>query len=137
VSGTELSLPNDCPPTSSRPPAGTYYRLVGGHLRVGESVPAEDWTLPLRKRKGECAERADRYDVCECFAHSIFADANDLMEGRKTSSWARGKAIAQVELCHDMGRIEPTYADLGSSHHEWWPSPLDLIPQAVVMQDKT
>jgi len=128
----ELALPGDCPPSSAQEPQGAFFRLVSGSLREGEVAGDGDWILPAMKTKGDCAGVTDR---CECFAHSLFEDADDLLRAREQIAWARRKAIAEIELTPEMGVIEASPSDLGDSHHEWWPAD-NQVPQSQVVWEK-
>jgi hypothetical protein len=93
--------------------------------------PDDDWRLPVDKRASECYQR---YDRCEAYAHSLFADLSVLVAARGSVPWARKKSIAQVGLTPDLGRVVESPSVLGASHHDWWPSHTGLVPKAVVIE---
>ncbi len=123
--------PPGCPPATAAPPDGTFFRLVSGKLRVGEAPGDGEWVLPVSKPKGECAGATDR---CDCHAHSVFADVDDLRRARTWSQWVRSKAIASLQLRSDMGLIEASPSDIGDSHNDWWPINGDP-PEALVVEE--
>jgi hypothetical protein len=124
-------LPEGCPPETAQPKAGVFFRLASRHLAVGATVVGDEWTLPYAKAKGECVGHTAR---CECHAHSLFLDVNDLLEARKVLNWVRQKSIASITIDETMGVLEHTPAPaLGESHHDWWPHD-DVQPEAVVTE---
>lgn len=131
--GDDLQLPAGCPPEQAQPAAGKFFRLVSGSLSVGDEPGSEDWVIPAKKRKGECV---GRFDCCECYSHSLFLDVNDLINACETTPWARKKAIAEVVLEPSYGVVVKTSSSVGDSHHDWWASPLDLVPSSRVMSAK-
>lgn len=81
-----VMLPADCPPDGAVAPRGRYFRLTSAALRSGDVPSGDDWVLPFLKKKGECAGRPE---LCDCHAHSVFSDLDDVHGARKASAWVR------------------------------------------------
>lgn len=126
-----VELPPGCPPASAVAAGGAFYRLVGRSLALGEAPGANDWILPHKKRKGECAGQTQ---VCECHAHSLIADLDHVRLAWKLVPWVRKKAVARVDLDGSMGRILQWPTDVFPSHYEWWPTPATLVPRCEVVE---
>ena len=126
------AMPSECPPAAAQPVTGIFYRLTAKNLVLGEAPGNQDWILPVNKRKGDCAGSVD---VCGCWAHSVFADVDDLLEAAKTSNWVRGKSIASVGITPEMGRLAKTPSEHGDSHHDWWPSADIDVSTSVVVRE--
>lgn len=73
-------------------------------------------------------------EQCDAHAHSVFADLSELMKARIFVPWTRRKTISRVALSPDMGVVASSPNALGESHHDWWPSPLALVPEAIVVE---
>ncbi len=123
--------PDGCPPSDAVAANGEFYRLTRRNLTEGEVPGDDDWTLPFQKRKGDCAGRAD---LCECHAHSVFENLDDLEGARKANPWVRKKSVAVVELEPAFGKIRKSGTDLLPSHHDWWPAEPRSVPSAVVVK---
>lgn len=126
----DSGMPSECPPPAAQPVTGMFYRLAAKNLTVGDTPSKQDWILPVHKRKGECA---GKFDACECWSHSVFADIDDLVNAAKTSNWVRAKSIASVAITPDMGRLMKSPSEHGDSHHDWWPSEKLEVENAVVI----
>lgn len=113
-------------PGTAAPAAGTMYRLTTGTLDIGDTPPAGDWVIPINKGKGACAGAGSEAKRA-CYAHSVYADKQDLEKAQQTTPWARRKSISSLELT--CGWVEATPRN-GDSHHSWWPDPLTHIPSA-------
>ena len=130
VSGEKL--PEGCPPDGHEAAVGTFYRLAEPHHQPGEKTGPESWVLPVNFPKSkQCFGQVDR---CGCYGHSLFGDVQVLHDARQILRWARKKSIARVELQPTMGRILETHSDVGPTHFDWWPTPLDLVPDAEVIE---
>lgn len=130
--GQPIALPPGCPPESASPVVGTFYRLVLGRHREGETAEADSWVLPVNNKKSGCYQRTDQ---CACLAFSIFSNIDDLVNAQQLVAWARKKAIAQLSLDAEMGIADKTPSEIGDSHHDWWPG-TDAVPVAVVVREK-
>ena len=125
-------LPSGCPPEGHEPADGTFFRLADPRHDPGEATEADSWILPVNNPTSrQCFGQTDR---CGCFGHSLFADVEVLHRARKTLRWARKKSIARVKLTPDMGRILESHSPVGSTHYDWWPTPLSLVPDAEVLE---
>jgi hypothetical protein len=122
-------MPDRCPPDGAVGAVGVFFRLVRKNLKEGDTPSADDWLPPYRKRKGECVGGGDR---CECHAHSLIGDLQSIEAARESVPWVRGKAVARVELLPSMGKTLETPSAI-ANHHDWWPSPGDLVPESVVV----
>lgn len=119
LSAALAPLPARCPPDDARPLEMTAYRLAAPSHEVGGSTTDSDWQLPHQKRKGECA---GKISVCDCHAHSVFADLDELLRASALVPWIRKKSIARVEIGLADGDLVKSPTDIGESHHDWWPS---------------
>lgn len=126
-------LPDDCPPVGHLPAEGTFYRLSRPSAKLGETLVSTDWVLPVDTKKSDCYQN---YGVCECYAFSIFAELEHLLEARKFVGWAKKKSIARLDLTPDMGVVLKTPSDVGESHHDWWPTEGHEAPPAVVVEEQ-
>lgn len=126
-----LERPADCPPDDAIEPSGEFYRLTRRDLAEGDVPGDDDWIVPFQKRKGECAGCADR---CDCHAHSVFQNLDDLQGARHANPWVRKKSVASVKLEPTSGAIRRSGTDLLPSHHDWWPAEPGVAPDAVVVK---
>jgi hypothetical protein len=123
--------PEGCPPPEATPLDGDFYRLVRKSLQIGQEVPADEWVPPYQKRRSECTGQPER---CECHAHSIFANIDDLLRARDLVPWVRSKAIGRVQLVADHGVGLKSDSLLGPSHYDWWPHNENVVPQGEVVE---
>lgn len=125
------AIPAGCPPSDASPRTGVFYHFVRGVLNAGDTTEPTDWEIPYLKRKGDCAGCPER---CECHAHSLFTDIEELRKARLAIPWSRKKAIASIELNAGMGVLKQTQSDVGDSHHDWWPSDPGMAIRAPVVE---
>jgi hypothetical protein len=131
----DFELPAQCPPASATPRAGRFFRLVRSELSVGEQTEKGDWRKPYKNGVGQCA---GGHDVCECHAFSVYSNLEDAEQAIALVPPYRPRSIAVVEVNPELGVFEqtPTTGPGGlihDSHHEWWPSPNSLVPNAIVV----
>jgi hypothetical protein len=88
--------------------------------------------LPVDKPGPHYGEFAN----CAAHAYSVFADVDELVAVRSVSKWARKQAIIRVDLAPDMGMINHSPSSMGDSHHDWWPSDLDVVPPHKVIEER-
>lgn len=132
----EPPLPAQCPPAAATPTDGTYFRLVRKELTLGAVTNKGDWRKPYKANVGECSGQVDR---CECHALSVYADVADAVRALALIPPYKPKAIAEVRITDGMGVLQRTPSDAPSgpvhdSHHEWWPTPPDLVPNATIVR---
>lgn len=125
-----VALPANCPPDGHADSDGTFYRLCEPRHDVGEPTAKGSWRKPY-KMKGP---HFGRTDECGAHAYSLFQDLEVLRAARDLNPWAASKAIAEVELTPGMGRILETPSEVAEGHWDWWPTPIDLVPAAVVIE---
>jgi hypothetical protein len=124
-------LPDECPPPAAAPPTGEFLRLVDKALAVGDTPGPEEWQRPYLNPR---SSGFGHPEVCDNHAHSLFADKTDIAQARSVVPAFRKKRVARVALTPDMGLVLNTPNLLGRSHHDWWPSPHDLIPASTVIE---
>jgi hypothetical protein len=124
-------LPDHCPPTGASPASGEFLRLVQKGLSIGDVPGHEDWQLPYLNPKSPSYGRTEE---CDNHAHSLFADEADIAQAKSFVPAFRKKRVARVVLTPEMGLVLNTPNPLGQSHHDWWPTPSDLIPESEVVQ---
>ena len=124
-------MPEACPPPSSAPTEGVFYRLTEPQLSPGNIPLKGSWRKPYKSR----GEYYGRTDVCEAHAFSVFGSLEAIQEARKINPWAAKKSLAKVEILPTMGNVLETASDLADSHHDWWSSPYNLVPESVVIEE--
>ncbi len=126
-------LPGHCPPEGHFEALGTFYRFSAPSLTVGAVVPESHWCLPIHVKKSEGYQQWSR---CDAYAYSIFDSVDPLLEARRFLAWAKAKSICQINLVSAMGRLLETPSVVGPGHHDWYPQPLGLAPNAVVIEER-
>lgn len=127
-------FPQGCPPDDATPMPGIYYRLTNRRHEVGDLTAADSWLRPYETRGNPFYRQPE---LCEAHGLSLFADIVDLSEARDIVPLMRRKPVASVQIHHDDGVLRHTPLDgHGESHHDWWTSPFDLLPQAEVIMPK-
>ncbi len=114
---------------------GTYYRLSARRHAVGDITEEDSWQRPY-------ATRGSRYykqpEVPEAHGLSIFASEEDVERFRSFVPSLATKPIAEVVITLDDGALAhrplPNVTTHGETHHDWWTTPHDLIPQARVVK---
>ena len=130
---TLAALPPNCPPSDAVSPTTTaFYRFTAPKLCVGDVAPPDDWILPDKKRKGECVGRVD---CCECHAHSLYRNKDDITKARDLSPFLRKKSVAVVSLDPSMGKVRNSPQQGLSSHYDWWPTDPTVAPSANVIEE--
>lgn len=127
------SLPDSCPPADAERRSGQFYRLTRKGLKVGDASTEGDWLLPYQKRMGQCVGKAD---LCECHAHSVFVDLDEIVAAAKISKWVRGKSVAAIRIGPDDGLLAHRPSSLGESHHDWWPSRRIDPAECVIVREQ-
>jgi hypothetical protein len=89
------------------------------------------WQRPYERKNGDYWGRDE---LCEAHALSVFANKDDLDRARGFTPWMRQKSVAQIAITESDGSLKNTPTPEGDSHHDWWTSPYDYIPQAVVVE---
>lgn len=122
-------LPGHCPPSEASPAGGRFYRLATRDSIPGERPKPATWTLPINTKKSAGTDP----NVCSSFSLSIYSNAETLIAAARLVPWAKGKPICELKIPEGCGRLLETPGDLCEGHHDWWPEPLDFIPEATVM----
>jgi hypothetical protein len=131
VATKHIPYPSQCPPEGSYAKDGTFYRLGEAQHVVGDKLAAGSWRKPYKVRNSDVYERPD---ICEAHSLSLFENLEVLLNARKLSNWANKKSVARVGLVKSDGLVLPTSSDLCTGHFEFWPSPIDHFPAAVVVE---
>lgn len=109
-------LPNGCPPETARPMTGMFHRLTNG--------TADDWTS-LEVQLGAEARPAG-VTPCSWAAISVFADVADVMRVRRRSKKYASHRVSQFPVDPGMGVLH--HDSTRTSHHDWWPTQLQVFP---------
>ena len=134
----EYTMPDECPPSSASPMNGTFYRLVRAGRCDGAMTDRADWRKPYKSNVGDCSGGHDR---CECHAFSLFSIVEDAVKAISLVPGLGAKRIAEISIDPNMGVLQrsPSFIQGGEvhdSHHDWWPAPTDLLPQASVIHSQ-
>jgi hypothetical protein len=125
-------FPLNCPPSSASPADGEFFRFVKGALAIASVAQEDDWIPPHLKRNSRCTGKVES---CECHAHSLFSDIDDMYNARAAIAGFRKKAIARVLLSPPDGLMlhTPRQKD---SHHDFWPTEGNNYPAAEVIEER-
>jgi hypothetical protein len=122
------ALPNHCPPGDAKRAAGRFFRLASKDSVLGQAPKPATWNLPIQNT----AKPPDPNE-CDSYSHSVCSEIEPLRAVRKIANWARSKPICEFVIPDGCGLLLETPADY-AGHHDWWPSPLDFVPDAVVTE---
>lgn len=125
----QTDLPSHCPPAEAVTAGGMYYRLATRDSVPGEAPKAATWTLPINTKKSS----GNDPNACDSYSLSIYEDAEILLAAARLTAWARSKPICELTIPDGCGRLIDSIGDLCEGHYDWWPQPLDFIPEAKVM----
>lgn len=95
---------------------------------MGDETDRRSWVLPYLTHAHKNAVHG-----CDHFAFSIYETADQLRNIQKIAGWARKKTICKFEIPPGCGELINDLERPESGHHNWWPSPLDYFPKAVVI----
>lgn len=121
-------LPDHCPPGDAKRAAGRFFRLASKDSVVGEAPKPATWNLPIQNKR-----KPAEPEECTSYSHSVCPNIEPLRGARALSHWAREKPICEFEIPDGCGFLLATPGDY-EQHHDWWPSPLDYVPNAVVTE---
>ena len=117
-------FPKDCPPSDSNDTSHRVYRFVrcepptsDDFLSYKEINPSTDFG------EKECA-------ACGLSVYTELADA--LLAQKHVPGMAK-RLVAQGDLIQGDGKIKPTPAFSGESHHTWWRNHRVLVEQRFVI----
>ncbi|MEF3404036.1 hypothetical protein [Agromyces sp. CCNWLW203] len=128
-------VPEGCPPPDAVPMEGTFYRLAARRHAVGDITEEDSWLRPYATHGNGYYKRQE-----ECDAHglSIYASEDDIERARIFVPSLGTKPIAEVVITLNDGTLAhrplPNVTTHGETHHDWWTTPHDLIPQARVVK---
>lgn len=128
-----LVLPNQCPPAASFTTSGVYYRLGEGTLQPGDSPGPTSWLKPCETRSGKYYKQ---FEACDAYGLSMFASLSDLNHARDLNPLMARKSVAEFRIEQDQGRVVHSPSADGESHHDWWSSPLEFSPSAIIIESK-
>lgn len=126
-------FPPDCPPQDAAPLSGVFYRLASKDLAVGEDTEVSSWLRPYQTH----GPHYKKFDEVAAHGLSVFADLVDVLRARKITPWMAKKSVAEVTVTEQDGVMLHSPTVFSASHHDWWTDPIDLQPEAIVIETGT
>jgi hypothetical protein len=123
-------FPEGCPPPAASPIPGTFYRLADKKHGVGAATGPSSWLRPYETHGSPYYKQVEDP---EAHGLSLYAQLDELERARDIATWLGKKSVAEVTIGHDDGDLRHSPIDGGASHFDWWTSPYDLQPSAVVV----
>jgi hypothetical protein len=126
-----VPYPEGCPPDDAQAMDGTFYVYAERHLTVDEPTGPMTWQRPYEKRRGDYYGQTD---LVEAHGLSVFGELAEVQSARGFTPWLRQKSVAEVTITPTSGWLINSPTPEGSSHHDWWTNPHDLIPDGRVIE---
>lgn len=124
-------FPPGCPPHIAVPMEGEFFRFAAKGLKVGEVTGESSWLRPY----DSSPNYRKKYMLPEAHGLSVFANREDALKARDISPALAKKPLASLEITQNDGVLKHSPSLVGKSHHDWWTSPFDLIPTAIVIDE--
>jgi hypothetical protein len=112
--------------------AGAFYRLTAKGLALGTPTDASAWLRPYETRKSSMEGMTTHP---EAHGLSIYASLEELVISRNLNPRTRAKTVAEVMIAIADGDLLHSPIPDGTTHHDWWTAPYDLIPVARIVKE--
>lgn len=123
-------FPPGCPPDDAQPLPGVFYRLANKDLAVGDPTEESSWLRPYQTH----GPHYKQFDATGAHGLSVFADLDDVTRARRLNPWMARKSLAEVTVAEADGSMRLSPTEFSTSHHDWWTEPVELLPEAVVIE---
>lgn len=109
---------------------GAFYRLADKDHAGGDETGPASWLRPYETRGSSLYQQVNDP---EAHGLSLYAQLEELERARDITTWLGKKSVAEVKIGREDGKLRHSPIEGGASHFDWWTSPYDLRPSAVVI----